>query len=73
MIWPEYLQPWLSSVCRRLPVPPFLDYSKTARTISTAVIASRLWEADYSQSYLTLLSGLENKTNVFQCESLVRQ
>lgn len=54
-------------------MPPFLDYSKTARTISTAVIASRLWEADYSQSYLTLLSGLENKTNVFQCESLVRQ
>lgn len=54
-------------------MPPFLDDSKTARAISIAVIASRLWEADYSQSYLTLLSDLENKTNIFQCESLVRQ
>lgn len=37
--------------------PPFLDYSKTARAISTAMIASRLWAADYSQSCLTLLEN----------------
>lgn len=66
------LKPQLLSVCRRLPVPPFLDCSKTPWAISTAMIASRLWEADYSQSYLTLLSDLENNTNICQCEFLVR-
>lgn len=54
-------------------MPPFLDYNKTVRAISTAMIASRLWEAGYSQSYLTLLSDLENKNAICQCESLVRQ
>lgn len=53
-------------------MPPFLDYSRTARANSTAMIASRLWEADYSQSYLTLLSDLENNASICQCESLVR-
>lgn len=73
-IWPEVLAaPAISCFAGGCLWPPFLDYSKTDRAISTAMIASRLWETDYSQSYLTLLSALENNNNICQCESPVRQ